>query len=113
MQETHCTLTMQVPVELKDAFVQAAKAENMKTSQIILDFMQDYAAKRRSNAEYQRERLVREKNMREATASVRLEGYEPSEFAMKIGQLFIDGHITRKEHIQMIRTYHGLTPNKE
>ena len=42
MQETHCTLTMQVPVELKDAFVQAAKAENMKTSQIILDFMQEY-----------------------------------------------------------------------
>ena len=56
MQETHCTLTIQAPVDLQDAFVQAAQAENMEASQIILDFMQEYVRRVQANKQAEREK---------------------------------------------------------
>jgi hypothetical protein len=104
-------MNIQVPTELKNAFMKITSEEKRPASGVLLDLMQDYV--NRAQGREDPKRSVRADNMQEAWASVGLEGYRPSEFAKNIGQQYIDGKITAKEQVALIRAHHGLTPNKE
>jgi len=100
------TMTVQVPVDLQDAFMARVKEENKPASHIILELMRNYAG-RRGNIDEQ-ERAKREKDMKEAYASVHMEGFEVPEVGRVLAQLYIDGKITMQEEIALGRLYCGL-----
>ena len=72
MQEV--TMTVQVPIELKNAFMARVQEEKKPASNIILDLMRNYA-ERQENVDEQ-EKARRKKNDNAAMASVELSGYE-------------------------------------
>jgi len=109
MQEV--TMTVQVPVELKEAFMERVREENKPASRIVLELMRSYAE--RTPYIDEQERARREKDMKEAHASVHLEGYEVPEFARVLAQLFIDGKITMQEEIALGRLYCGLPATQD
>jgi hypothetical protein len=115
MQETHGTLTVRIPVGLKDAFIQAANKDNTSASRLLLHFMQDYVDRHDATAPLafagDAERLAREQALREARASLALEGFTPSDYADALGRQYAEGAITAREQVSLLRKHYGLDGN--
>jgi len=105
MQEKECTLKIQVPVALRNAFMQAAEAEERPAQQIILDLLQEYVERAGKYKNKEAERAARQKWFEEAKASSELEGELMSEFEKKLGLLYIDGKISIDEYIEILKAH--------
>lgn len=104
------TMTLKVPYELSSAFMEAVNEEKRPASHVMLGLMQEYVSRAQDKNDPERE--GRANDMREAWASVGLEGYKPSEYAREVGQQYIDGKITAKEQVALLRKHHGLDRGK-
>jgi hypothetical protein len=100
MQEV--TMTVQVPIELKAAFMERVREDNKPASRIMLELMHAYTKKEHID---EQERARRAKNVSAAQASVRLSGYEIPEFALLLDQLYIDGKITMQDELVLTRAF--------
>lgn len=89
--------------------MKAGGEEKNSASHAAPDLAQSYIGSARERRD--QERAARADNMKEAWASVGLEGDKPSEFAKNAGQQYIDGEITAKELVQLVRAHYGLTAN--
>ena len=104
MQEV--TMTVQVPVELNDAFLARVKEEKKPASHIILELMRNYSGRQENIDEEERSRRIYD--VKEANASLRLEGYEIPAIEHIFDQLYIEGKITIQDSISLTKEYFML-----
>jgi len=109
MQEV--TMTVQVPVELQEAFMERVREDKKSASRIVLELMRSYAE--RTPYIDEQERAGRKENTEQAFASVQLEGYKVPEIGHILAQLYIDGKITMQERIALGRMYCGLKASQD
>jgi hypothetical protein len=108
MQEQQVTMTVQVPISLRDAFLARVKEEKMPPAHIVLELMQSYS--KRINIDEQ-ERATRINHMKKSLANMHLEGEEITEFAQLIANMYCDGKITMEERFKLLQLYHGYKNN--
>ncbi len=100
------TFNFRVGVELKDSFIQWARANNRDGSLLLRDFMRAYVeqaqmhAKSTSPALNAVERRRRQAAVAYGMASAGLEGFSPSEEAQAFAERFINGEMSTEQFAQ-------------
>ncbi len=99
-------LTIRIEPDLRAAFTQAAEAEHRPASQVLRELMRGYISHVKARASSSRpsisaeERAKREKAVKNAQASVALEGFMLTEGAKAHAARFINGEIDLSEFVQ-------------